>query len=98
MPGGGVGRVFNPPGGRWNARGDVMLNDELVTAGHFPVKFARRTRCRQCIKSGLRREPCYGCAKCAVPLCFACFMAYHSEHYPDLCPQIENVDSVSIKN
>lgn len=46
--------------------------------GHWPDKMARSRRCRICWKQKKRKETCYTCTCCGIPLCIVpCFKYYH---------------------
>ncbi|XP_033760410.1 piggyBac transposable element-derived protein 1-like [Pecten maximus] len=44
---------------------------------HWPEILNKKGRCRQCSKSGRRREVISGCSHCNVKLCVGCFKDYH---------------------
>lgn len=54
---------------------------------HWPSTMPKKRKCRQCTKSGVRREPLSGCTQCNVNLCSDCFKPYHLENFPNIYGQ-----------
>ncbi|XP_050410991.1 piggyBac transposable element-derived protein 4-like [Patella vulgata] len=69
--------IGNARNGRKRKR--VESGEDIPTApgGHYPMRTAKRARCRQCSKSKKRAETNLQCDNCLVYLCATCFRAYH---------------------
>ena len=51
---------------------------DLTGKAHWPMKMAKKNRCKNCLKQNKRREVISGYESCKVNLCLECFRPFHA--------------------